>query len=90
MVKQGARDDEVVGARFDGIVKDVDAADFQTRHLQVSDISDIDVARDHAARGTHAHSQSLRDRSVSAAEFQAAPTWAYAKLIEASKLKGIE
>jgi hypothetical protein len=90
MVKQGASDDQVVATLFDCILKDIDAPDFKTRPLQVRDISEIDVARDHVTSGRHALSQSLRDRSVATAEFQTAPAWTHAKPRKASPLDWIQ
>jgi hypothetical protein len=90
MVQQSARDDQVVLTRFDGIVKDVETADFQARHLQIRDVSDIDVACDHVASGGHAGGQSLRDRPIATAKFKTAPPRAHAKLLEASPLERVE
>jgi hypothetical protein len=90
MVKQGASNDEVVGTLFYYIPKDIDAADLKTRHLQVYDISEIDVARDHVTSGRYALNQSLRDRSVATAEFLASPAWTHSKPHKASALDGIQ
>ena len=79
VVKQGARDDKVVETLFDYILKDIDVANLQTRYVQIHDISEIDVARDHVTSGCHALCQSLRDRSVATAEFQAAPAWTHSQ-----------
>ena len=46
MVKQSTRNDKVVTLRFDGILENIDAADFKTRRSQLSDVGDIDVAGD--------------------------------------------
>jgi len=59
MVKQGTGDDEIVGPFFYYILKDIDFADLETRHLQVHDTTVIDVAGDYLASGSHARSQSL-------------------------------
>jgi hypothetical protein len=90
MVKQGTRDDEIVGTLFYCILKNVDFTDLETRHLQVRDITEIDVARDYATSGRHALSQSLRDRSVATAEFQAAPAWTHSQSVNVSALDGIQ
>ena len=72
MVKQGTGDDEIIGPFFYYILKDIDFADLETRHLQVHDTTEIDVARDYMASERHALSQSPGDRSVATADFQAA------------------
>ena len=64
--------DEIVGTLFYYILKDIDAADLETRQLLVHDTTEIDVARDYMASGRHALSQSPGDRSVATADFQAA------------------
>ena len=79
MVKQSASHDQVVVTLFDCILKDIDATDFKTRHLQPCHISDIDVARHHVAARRNAPSQSLRDRSVTTTKFQATPAWTHAE-----------
>jgi hypothetical protein len=90
MVKQGTGDDEIVGTLFYYILKDIDSADLQTRHLPVHDITEIDIARDYVTGGRHALSQSLRDRSVATAEFQAAPAWTHSQSVNVSELGGIQ
>src|SRR5205823_14916059 len=73
MVKQSACDDEVVRALFYCVLKDIDAADLETRGFEVRGVSEIDVARNHVTGRRHALGESLRDRSVATAEFQAPP-----------------
>ena len=90
MVKQGARDDEIVGAFFYYILKDIDLADLETRHLQVNDITEIDVARDYVTSRRHALSQSLGDRSVATAEFQAVPARTHSQSANVSETDGIQ
>jgi hypothetical protein len=90
MVKQGTRDDEIVETLFYYILKDVDLADCETRHLRVHDTTEIDVACYYVTSGRHALSQSLGDRSVATAEFQAAPAWTHSQSVNVSKLDGIQ
>jgi len=90
MMKQGTRDDEIVGTLFYDILKDIDSADLETRHVRVHDTTEIDVARYYVTSGRHALSQSLGDRSVAAAEFQAAPAWTHSESVNVSKLDGIQ
>jgi hypothetical protein len=90
MVEQGTREDEIVGAFFYYILKDIDSADLETRQLLVHDTTEIDVARDDVASGCHALSQSPRDRSVATTEFQTAPAWTHSQLSNVSKLDGIQ
>ena len=90
MVQQCAGDDEVVATLFDDILKDIDTADFKTRHLQLRDISQIDVARHHLASGRHPLSQGSRDRPVATAKLQAAPAWTHAKPRKASQFEWIQ
>jgi hypothetical protein len=90
MMKQGTRDDKIVGTLFYSILKDIDSADLETRHVRVHDTTEIDVARYYVTSGRHALSQSLRDRSVAAAEFQAAPAWTHSESVNVSKLDGIQ
>ena len=61
MVKQGTGDDEIVGLFFYYILKDIDSADLETRHLQVHDTTEIDVARDYLASGA---TRSARARAI--------------------------
>ena len=90
MVKQGTGDNEIVGTLFYYILKDVDFPDLETRHLRVHDTTEIDIARDYVTSGRHALSQSLRDRSVATADFQAAPAWTHSQSVNVSKLDGIQ
>jgi hypothetical protein len=90
MVKQSARNDEIVRLGFDCILKNIDAADFKPRRSQLCDIRGIDVAGDYAATRRHAFRKSLRDRSVATAKFQAPPAWAHAKPGKASLLDRIQ
>jgi hypothetical protein len=73
MMKQGTRDNEIIGTLFYYILKDVDFPDLKTRQLRIYDTTEIDVARDYVTSGRHAFSQNLRDRSVTTADFQTAP-----------------
>jgi hypothetical protein len=54
MVQQSTGDNEIVGTRFDYILKDVDFPDLETRHLRIYDTTEIDIARDYVTRGRHA------------------------------------
>jgi hypothetical protein len=89
-MKQSTRDDEVVGTFPYYILKKIDLADLKTRCLQVPDITEIDVARNYMTSRGQALSQSLRDRSVATAEFQAASTWRHSQPGNVSELNGIQ
>jgi hypothetical protein len=90
MVKQGTRDDKIVGILLYYILKDIDSADLETWQLRVHDTTKIDVARYYVTSGRHAFSQSLRDRSVATAKFQAAPAWTHSESDNVSALDGIQ
>jgi hypothetical protein len=90
MVKHGTRDDEIVVTFFYYILKNIDSADLETRHLRVYDTTEIDVARYYVTNGRHAFSQSPGDRSVATAEFQAAPAWTHSQSVNVSNLGGIQ
>ena len=90
MMKQGTRDDEIVVTFFYYILKDIDLADLETRRLRVHDTTEIDVARDYVTSRRHALSQSLSDRSVATAEFQAVPAWTHSQSANVSELDGIQ
>jgi hypothetical protein len=90
MVKQGTRDDEIVGVFFYYILKDIDLADLQTRQLLVHDTTEIDVARDYVTSGRHALSQNPSDRSVATTDFQAPPAWTHSQSVNVSKLDEIQ
>jgi len=85
-----ARNDEVVGMLFDYVLKDINAADLETRRLQVRDIAKIEVARDYVTGRCHALSHSQRDGSVARAEFEAAPARTHSQPGNVSEFDGIE
>ena len=90
MMKKGTRHDEIIGALFDWILKDIDASYFKAWSFEARDTREIDIACNDKPCRRHVFGQGHGDGSVSAAEFQTAVPLTNSQPINASEFKGIE
>jgi hypothetical protein len=90
MMEQRAGHDEIVRISFDCTLENVELPDFQTRRLQVLDVSNVKIASNYVASRHHAVGQHSRNGAVAAAELEAPPARARAKLCDVGEFGGIQ
>jgi hypothetical protein len=81
---------QVVSAFFDRVFEDVDLADFEVGHVEVSDATQVEVAGNDVTAGRDATGQPLRYRSNATPNLKAAPPWLKAELLNVPAVERVE